>query len=331
MKKYRWNILILVLVSFVIMYFIMKDHFEEIVYNLTHADIFYIIIAIFLMLLSILFQSISLHIYLNKINPNYKFKDTCTLMLATQLFNAITPFSSGGQPFQVYVLNKQGIKVAESASALLQNFLSFQLGLTVLGTVFVIINNIFNIIPSSSLLRHIVLIGFAINVLVLLLIFYLGYAKDSNTKVLNKILNIKLIRNKEKLKIQANNKIQEFYNTGNLFKQNKSLIFKTIIFNVISLLILYSIPLFVFYSIGKGKNIDLLDSLLCSSYTYFVGSFVPIPGGTGGLEYGFIEFFKEFTSSTIISTCMILWRTITYYIPMIIGLISLLFIKKKVN
>ena len=88
--------------------------------------------------------------------------------------------------------------------------------------------------------------------------------------------------------------------------------------------------MFIFFSI-KVYDVNIVESIVCSSYTYFVGSFVPIPGGTGGLEYGFIEFFRVFSSSAIISTCMILWRFITYYLSMILGSISLIFVKKKVD
>ena len=97
-----------------------------------------------------------------------------------------------------------------------------------------------------------------------------------------------------------------------------------------ALLILYSVPLLIFYSVGNN-SINLLETIVCSSYTYFIGSFVPIPGGTGGLEYGFIEFFKKFSTPAILSSCMILWRFTTYYLTMILGALSLLFVKKKVN
>lgn len=334
MKKYRINIVILVLVSLLIMFLIMKDNFNEIMDNLINANIFYLFIALIFMVLSVLFQSFSMHLYLKELDKNYKFKDTFILMFSALFFNAITPFSSGGQPFQVYLLNKQGIQISKSTNALLQNFLSYQLALITLGTVSIIINYFLEIIPNTSLLKNIVIIGFIVNVLVLGIIIYLGKAKNLNTKLFNKIFNfifsLKFIKNREALKEKANKKIDEFYESGNYFKNNKYILLKAYGFNLISLIILYIIPMFIFFSI-KVYNIDILDSIVCASYTYFVGSFVPIPGGTGGLEYAFIEFFRVFASSTLISTCMILWRFVTYYLSMILGALSLIFAKKKVD
>lgn len=334
MKKYKINIIILVFVSLLIMFLIMKDNFNEIMDNLLNANIFYLLLALILMILSVLFQSFSMHLYLKEIDKTYKFRDTFILMFSALFFNAITPFSSGGQPFQVYLLNKQGIKISESTNALLQNFFSYQLALITLGTVAIIVNNFLEIIPNTSLLRHIVIIGFVVNVLVLAIIIYLGKAKNINTKMFNKIFNfifsLKFIKNREELKQKANKKIDEFYESSNYFKNDKYILLKSYSFNFISLIILYIIPMFIFYSI-KIYDVGIIESIVCASYTYFVGSFVPIPGGTGGLEYGFIEFFRVFSSSALISTCMILWRFITYYLSMILGAISLIFVKKKVD
>lgn len=335
MKKYKLNVVILVLVSLLIMYLIMKDNFNEIVNNLIHTNILFLLIAFILVILNVLFQSFSMHLYLKEIDKNYKFKDTVVLMLSALFFNAITPFSSGGQPFQVYLLNKQGIKITESTNALLQNFLSYQTALTILGTLAIIANSFLVILPETSLLKQVVIIGFLVNVLVLGILVFLAKAKGANTKLFNKIFNFifsfKFIKNRESLKEKASKKIDEFYESNEFFKHNKYIFLKATIFNIISLLVLYSIPLFIFYSVGEFDSLTLTDSVICSSYTYFIGSFVPIPGGTGGLEYAFIEFFKGFTNSTMISTCMILWRFVTYYLSMFLGLGSLMFIKKKVE
>ena len=44
-----------------------------------------------------------------------------------QLFNNITPFSSGGQPMQAYELNKNGLRVSDSLCAMSMKFIITQL------------------------------------------------------------------------------------------------------------------------------------------------------------------------------------------------------------
>lgn len=328
MKKYRKNIIILVLVSLLIMYLIMKDNFNIIISHILDANIWFIFCGFILMLLNVFFQSLALNLYLKQIKPGYKFKDSFILMSSAMFFNAITPFSSGGQPFQMYLLKNQGIRISESGSALLQNFISYQIGLIFMGTIAIILNGIFDIIPSTSMLRRIVMIGFLVNALILILLLFFATARKANIKILNFIFGLKFMRKKETLRDKIESKIDEFYDSMLYFKKNKFILLKSILYNTLSLICLYIVPFFIFLSIGKYNILSVLDSMVCSSYTYFIGSFVPIPGGTGGLEYGFLEFFKGFLPSVLLSVCMLLWRFITYYLMMIFGAISLIFVKR---
>ena len=333
MKKYKINIIILIIISFIVMYFALKDDFNTTIKYLTTVNLLWISIGILAFVLYLIFQSLSLHIFMKGIDKNYKLKDTILLILSAQFFNAITPFSSGGQPFQMYLMKKQGIKLTDSGNVLLQNFIGQQLSIIIMGTFSIVINKVFNIIPQDNMLRKIVVIGYVVNIVVLLILFMLSYAKKTNTELFNKILNFifkfKFIRNKNDLKEKLLNKIDEFYEGSAYFKKNISKLFRATLYNVIGLVFYYIIPLFVFFSIGEVSSITILESIVCSGYTYLIGSFVPIPGGTGGLEYGFIQFFQGFTVGATLSACMILWRFITYYFSIIIGAISLLFYKRR--
>ena len=48
-----------------------------------------------------------------------------------QLFNNITPFSTGGQPMQAYELTKTGKRVSDSLSAMAMKFIITQTALVV--------------------------------------------------------------------------------------------------------------------------------------------------------------------------------------------------------
>ena len=68
MKKYKNNIIILILISVFIMYLIMKDDFNNIIDAIKNVDVKFLLIALILMTLYIFFQSMSLHLYLKSIN-----------------------------------------------------------------------------------------------------------------------------------------------------------------------------------------------------------------------------------------------------------------------
>ena len=140
MKKYRINIIILVIVSFVVIFFSLKDDFNGAINYLKNMNYLWILIAVLFMLANIFFQSLSQYRFLKEVDPNYKFSSCFRLMCMAMFFNAITPFSSGGQPFEMYLLNKEGIKVSDSLNALLQHFITYQFGLIFTSTIVIVLN-----------------------------------------------------------------------------------------------------------------------------------------------------------------------------------------------
>ena len=50
-----------------------------------------------------------------------------------------------------------------------------------------------------------------------------------------------------------------------------------------------------------------------------MGCYVPIPGATGGMEYAFAGFFGNFVFGYQLNAFVVIWRFITYYLPVIIG------------
>ena len=92
-----------------------------------------------------------------------------------------------------------------------------------------------------------------------------------------------------------------------------------IILNLISLTFYYAIPLFLVYSLHDYNSMTFFTSVVASAYVLIIGSFVPIPGATGGIEYAFLEIFSSFLPTTSVRAVMIIWRFITYYLGMILG------------
>ena len=74
-------------------------------------------------------------------------------------------------------------------------------------------------------------------------------------------------------------------------------------------------------------NIGIMETISASAYVLIIGAFVPIPGGTGGIEYGFMQFFGNFISGSVLSASLLVWRFITYYLGIILGAITISFFK----
>ena len=76
------------------------------------------------------------------------------------------------------------------------------------------------------------------------------------------------------------------------------------------------------------SSLNAINTVTASAYVYVIGAFVPIPGASGGIEYGFTQFFGNFIKLSKISAVLLLWRFITYYFGVIVGALIFTFEKK---
>lgn len=326
-KRSKWNILLLVLITCLVLYFSLKDNFNEIMKEFMTLNPFWIFVGFFLILSFYFFKAWGLQHLVLRYKKGYRFRSAFKMILNTQFFNAITPFSTGGQPFQIYMFSKDGIHVLDGTNIVVQNFIVYQIALVLLGTFAIVANHFGNFLAESSVLKELVTLGFVINFIVIIGLFVISFAKKFNQMVTKKIINLltrfKLVKNPEKTKKDWEDYLNRFHKGAKILIQDKVFFVKAILANMIALICEYLIPLVIIYSMGDYTSINGLQTIMTSAYVMLIGSFVPIPGGTGGLEYGYVAFFGNFLTGSILKASMLMWRFITYYFGMILGAVIL--------
>lgn len=323
----KFNIIILIVITILVLYFSLKDNFEETINQIITMDLKYLLVAFILLILFWIFRSYPMYSFCKKINEDFKYKSAFQLVLRTQFFNAVTPFATGGQPYQIYYLKQVGIGYAKSTGVVLENFIVYQIALVILGIIALVCNSIFGIFNNVYLLQKLIALGFIINTLVIVIMFVVAFNKKMNKKLINIGINIltklHLVKNREETLEKWDNSINEFHKGAKILLEDKKNFIGNIVYNFIALCCLYLIPLFIYYAMGGGNDINAGTAIITSAYIMIIGSFVPIPGGTGGLEYGFVQFYGNFVSGGKLSAMMLVWRFITYYFGMIVGAIAL--------
>lgn len=327
MKNKKLNLSLLILALSLVLYFTLKDNFSSIMHELSKVNILIFALAIFVFILSLMIKSVSLQIFIKEHKKNYSFKSAFCLTLIGQFLNGITPFSTGGQPFQVYLLKKDGHRISDSTSAMVKDSIAYQVALLIMGIFSITLNLVLKTIPVNSSLTSLIIIGFLINIMVLLFLFMIIRMRKTTLSIINKlllILNKIRKKNTDQLKKRIEKGLDNFYNCYAELRKNKKQFIITVLTNVINLTLLYMIPYIIFKSLNTN-TFDIMRSIMLTSFVMLMGNFVPIPGATGGIEYGFIKFFGIFnTNISVISGAMLLWRFVTYFFGMLMGFIMLI-------
>jgi uncharacterized protein (TIRG00374 family) len=231
------------------------------------------------------------------------------------------------------MLRNSGIKVGPATNIIIQDFLMYQLALITIGLLSIIGNQIFHFFEISSGLYTLLMLGFIINIIVGLCLLFISFSRKFNNFIGELIIKIgakvKIIKNKEKVIESWREKLDEFHESAKIFKKRKILFLECFIFNVLALLSYYIIPFFIFLSFDKDITITVPKVIISSAFVLLVGNFVPIPGGSGGIEYSFSKIFGSFLNDSLIVSGLIIWRAITYYLGIIIGAITLAFYKRS--
>ena len=327
------NTILLLGLTIIILVVLLKDDYKDIINALTSMNILYILIAIFFFFLYLFFKSYIYYITINN-KEKISLKESFKHQVITQFFNGITPFSTGGQPMEIYMTTEHGISAVEATNISIQNFIFYQTALVIYGVLAVSYNFIFHIFPKAELLRKLVLLGFLINTFVAIALLAVLISNAFTKKIafffVDALSKIKIIKNKDNAKEKVNKTLDEFHKSATELRNRRGLFTKGVILNFISLTCLYIIPLFIVLSLGDTTSLNPMTTLTSSAYVLLMGSFVPIPGASGGIEYGFLKFYGNFLSKEIISAVLIVWRFITYYLGVILGAFAFS-LEKKVN
>lgn len=321
------NIVVLLLITVLVLIFALKDDFNEILNHLKNLNIFYVSLAFLSVIIYWLIRSMALHKFTKKFKKDNKYLSSLQLMLRTQFFNAVTPFSTGGQPYQIYYLVQEGLDTKKATNVIIQNFIVYQIALVFLGIIAVTYNFFFHVLNKVALLSHLVLLGFLINTAVIIVMFIVSFSEKMNKKLITLgitfLTKLHLVKDKEAKLKEWDNHITEFHKGAEILLENKWDFIKTILYNLVALFCLYSIPVLILFAMGDFSSFSIITAVVTSAYVMLIGSFVPIPGASGGLEYGFIAFYGNFVGGAKLKTIMLLWRFVTYYFGLIVGSIAL--------
>ncbi|ERJ11118.1 lysylphosphatidylglycerol synthase transmembrane domain-containing protein [Haloplasma contractile] len=332
--KYRKNIIIIFAIALMIyFYFGSKQDLNLIMEHFKKIKLMYMILAFAIFNIYIFLEGLVLYLFSKFKILGIKFKDSYRLNLATQFFNSITPFATGGQPFQVYYLGTRGAKVSDATCVAIMNFITYSISIVLFG-IFAIFTR-YDYFNQQTDYGYLLLIGFGMNIFITLSTFVLAESKFIYNIIVNKIMlglaKLNWLK-RFKLEDKANkfsNFIEEFHKELIILKKNKGLLFKTISLHMIRNLIFYFIPILIFIGLGLEVKGHVFNLLVTMMFIQMIMSYTPTPGATGGAEFAFVSLFAIFFKEDVLFVAMLLWRLITYYLFILMGFLATISLNYK--
>lgn len=334
MKKFKYNIIFISIVfALLLVYIFFIDDPKMLFAAVKSTKIAPFIIAAVFMCLYWVFETLAQYFIIKSAETPLKFHQVLRVVMIGQLFNCLTPSATGGQPVQMYEMGKYGSSAGKSACVLLMRFLIYQ-AVMVFYSAVIILAKLSFFKDKVSNLAFISLIGFAVNAAVLVGLFLCCFFPKGFAKAANKFImflgKIKIIKNPKKITDKIDAEISQFHTDFKAFSGKKAQLIMPAVFSFLQLTCFFIIPFFVCECLGV--KINPINALCAAGFTFMISSFVPLPGGSGGAEGGFLLFFgSDFSAQgKSVALAILLWRILTFYLPIVSGSIFS-FIKNKKN
>ena len=256
-----------------------------------------------------------------------KFIDSYLIGGSEHFFNAITPFSSGGQPIQGVLYYQDGVNAAESTGIIMANFIAFLIATNIFAVASLFYYGRFSV-NFTDATRWMIILGFVMNLFTLFFIILMATCKAITnffTKCLRGLSKIKYIGKYIEKGIPAFEKYCD--NAQAAFKQiisHKWSFVGAVLLRGISLVFYYATPFYILKAMDLNVPfVELPFIMLASSFAITTMVWVPTPGGMGGIEFAFTTIFATFAGVTQSKalTGMVCWRFLTYYLLMILSFI----------
>lgn len=260
--------------------------------------------------------------------PNLSYK----VAAIGRYYDVITPFSTGGQPFQIYYLNKYGIKPSEAVSIALGKYIFRQIASIVFFGVTLFVN--LYISTSATNAGQITIgvaswIGFVINFVLLSIIILICTNKRIGGGLVIIFLKLgykmKLIKDYKATFRKVMLGVRNWQSTIKSYNKSYFIVPTNTILSILYMLAMYSIPFFV-YCAFEGWQPQMWSHILTLAVMVDLAAcFIPLPGGTGVAELSFVALFSSLFSTGNVFWALIVWRVASYYIYIIQGLLLILY------
>ena len=313
------NLIFFILLIIFTFWFIFKDQdINELIKTIQSVNIGYVLIGAFFMFMTYIMEAYNVRSVLVALGERkIPILKALKFTWIGFFFSAITPAATGGQPVEVYYMNKERIKVSNGTMAMLLQLCGFQISTILISIICAILN--FDMLKDGMIWFY--LLGLSLNTIALTFMLIGVFSKKITRKLINiliRIIKFFKVRNVEK-KIDKIEESLEQYNDSAIFiKKHKGEFIKAILRVTVQIIFFHSIPYFIYRAFGLNTY-SYLKLFSIQSVLFITVSSLPLPGAIGVSETLFLKIYGQVFGKLLLNGAMLIFRFVSFYLYIIIA------------
>ena len=236
-------------------------------------------------------------------------------------FSCITPSASGGQPAQLYYMDRDKVDVSVGAVILLIVTILYKFVLVFLGTLIFIFRHslISEYIQRAAFFFY---LGMALNVICVIVMFLLVFQQTLASRMIIGLVKglekIHVLRRKEERIRKLEDSMMEYHKAAAVIQEHKKLIAGMFGVTLVQRLIHFSITYLIYRGLGLSA-LGIVDVVALQCVISIAVDMLPLPGGMGISEGLFLSIFRKIFTGGLLYPAMLLSRGISYYALLLIS------------
>lgn len=267
------------------------------------------------------FDALGYHYFLRKQGHPVKLSFALYISLIGFYYGNITPGASGGQPMQIYYMNKRGIPIGVGTSGISMKFIANQFMTVLMASILWAFNRDF-VNAQLTGVKWLIIIGWIINFgavpLILLVAFHRSLVQRIMGWLIKLGVKLHIVKTPEVATLRVHTMLDTYHASIRRLIRHPKQIALQLLLAAMSVLGLMFIVIFVYYAFGESGT--PWYRLLTASFLLFLSaSYTPLPGASGAQEGGFLIFYRGLFSQGVLGLALLVWRFMSYYMFLITG------------
>lgn len=242
-------------------------------------------------------------------------------------FARITPFDSGGEPFQVYALHRNGVSLGHATAviaikALLHGLARVCLGVLVPVWLLVTARGWHLGRPATVAMYVGMAVYLGISLMLLLLFGWRGRAQALVVRLVRFPWVARLVgpSRLEAFLERVEGHFRSFFSAISHFgNARRGTVYAVGAISLVSWASVLFVPVILIRALGGASPVAEIAAT--AIIFYLAVAYAPTPGSSGASELGFATLFARFVPLPLVGVLVLLWRLFTHYLSLTLGLL----------
>ena len=284
----------------------------------------FLTVACVMFAICVIADALKFYLLIHKTTQKKDFKLAYKTSALGRYWDAITPLSAGGEPFQIYYMNKHGYKVDVASGISLAKSLFWQMGFVLIGIIVLIVSTSNDLGISGTFVKVAAWIGIGANALMFFLIILVSTSKKLGGRLivwsLKLLYKMKIVKDYGKALRKVLDFVKNYQNCIKNFFSSFWTVVSQFALSVMGTLAQWSIAYFIYlafnynaYLAGELVLKHWFDIVALAAICDSAASFIPSPGGSGAAEISFLAVFATLVPEQTAFWALLFWRGLSYY------------------